>query len=196
MRRAALAFVAWAALASLAGAQSEVVVNIEPPEGWPWKLGDVTGTLGGTAMAWETYDFSIGALDAAVWAGDWEGPVVLHLRAHVPGRPQQAQRQLRVNADFGDRLQAGPATGPVTVLYLRGAEEGGARMSSEGQTASLTIESLMKDPENVNYGHITGTITARLCPVNWFGKTCQDLSLRFDTDMQFDGEFPIRPGKM
>ncbi len=26
-------------------------------------------------------------------------------------------------------------------------------------TASLTIESLMKDPENVNYGHITGTIT-------------------------------------
>ena len=188
MRGAALAFAVWAALAPLAGAQE---VYMPPPEGWPWLLGDVAGKLGGKKVAWQTYDFSIGALDASVWAGDPWGPVEFHLGGFTPGDPKSDRMKLQVTAGFGGALQPGMAVGPVKVNIYLSSNRDGPRLSSDGHRASLTITSLVRSTDNQNYGHVAGTVTARLCPVLWQGKSCQDFSMRFDTDMQFDGEFPV-----
>lgn len=194
MRGVALAFAVWAALSPAAGAQTVAVVDMQPPEGWPWLLGDVTGKLGSKTIAWQTYDFSIGALDASVWAGNPWGPVDFHLTGYTPGDPQSNRMGLHVTAGFGDGLRTGKAEGPVTVVITLGSDDKGPRLTSEGHSASLSIASLVPSKEDQNYGHVTGTITARLCPVLWQGKSCQDFTARFDTDMQFDGEFPIAFG--
>lgn len=191
MRGAALAFAVWAGLAPHAGAQE---VYMPPPDGWPWLLGDVTGKLGGKAIAWQAYDFSIGALDASVWAGNPWGPVEFYLTGFTPGDPQSRRMGLHVTAGFGDTFRTGKADGPVTVVITLGSDDMGPRLSSEGHSASLSIASLVPSADNQNYGHVTGTITARLCPVMWEGKSCQDFTAGFDTDMQFDGEFPITFG--
>jgi hypothetical protein len=166
MRGAALAVAVWAALAPLAVAQE---VYMPPPEGWPWLLGDVTGKLGGKKIAWQTYDFSIGALDASVWAGNPWGPVQLFLGGFTPGNPKSDRMGLRVTADFGNQLHPGKADGPVKVVITLGSDDNGPRLSSEGHSASLTIASLVRSQDNQNYGHVTGTITARLCPIMWEG---------------------------
>ena len=195
MRGAALAFGVWAALATCGVAdEADLAVIMETPEGWPWLLGDVTGKLGSKKIAWQTYDFSIGAMDASVWAGDPWGPVEFHLTGYTPGDPQSTRMGLRVTAGFGDTLRLGQASGPVEVVITLGSEDNGPRLSSEGHSASLSIASLVRSADNQNYGHVTGTITARLCPVMWEGKSCQDFTAGFDTDMQFDGEFPITFG--
>ena len=165
-----------------------------PPEGWPWLLGDVSGTLGKKAVAWQTYDFSIGALDASVWAGETDGVVGLHMRALPPGKPEAKRMALFVIADIGKVLRVGPAAGSVKVDILRYDKRDGPRMSSEGQSATLVIDRLVRDPENINNGTVRGSVTARLCPVKWIGKSCQDFSAKFDTGMQFDGTFEIIEG--
>ena len=186
MRSAALALCGALSLwVGAAQAQQDV------PEGWPWLLGEVSGTLGKKAIAWQTYDFSIGALDASVWAGEREGQIVFHLRALPPGKPQSDRMVLFVTADIGRDLRAGAASGDVTVEIPRGKDREGPRLSSEGQTATLMNDQLRRDPENINNGRVSGTVTARLCPVQWMTKSCQDFSAKFDTGMQFDGTFEI-----
>ena len=39
----------------------------EPPEGYPYPLGDLTGTIGGTAYTLKSYDYSVSAIDPNVW---------------------------------------------------------------------------------------------------------------------------------
>lgn len=189
MRRAALAFCGALSLwVGAAQAQEQV------PEGWPWLLGDVSGTLGKKVVAWQTYDFSIGALDASVWAGETDGQIVLHLRALPPGKPESDRMVLFVSAGIGKSLRVGPAGGNVTVEIMRGKDRKGAGMSSASLNATLVIDRLVRDPENINNGRVSGTVSARLCPVDWFGKSCQDFSAKFDTGMQFDGRFEIIEG--
>ena len=47
------------------------------PPGYPPKMGEITGTLGGKPVAWETFDYSIGAFDASAQArADWNTRVI------------------------------------------------------------------------------------------------------------------------
>ena len=165
-----------------------------PPEGWPWLLGGVSGRMGKKAVAWQTYDFSIGALDASVWAGETDGMVGFHLRALPPGKPKAKRMMLVVIADIGKELRVGPAAGAIKVDILRYDKREGARMSSEGQSASLVIDRLARDADSNTYGKVSGKVTARLCPIKWAGKACQDFSATFVTGMQFDGTFEIVEG--
>ena len=56
----------------------------DPGPGHPPKMGDVTGQLGGQAVAWETYDFSVGAFDGSAWVEHFDGPYKLHLAGYTP----------------------------------------------------------------------------------------------------------------
>lgn len=197
----ALAMIVWAGVAAapvvLAGAALADVAmeGVEDPgPGYPPKMGEISGTLGGKPVAWETYDFSIGAFDASAWAeSDWNSHVVsAHLIGYMPGKPQANRMRLRVDGTFGAVLHPGKAEAPVTVALVRGADFDGPRLSSEGQSAEFVIDSIGPKVPDSYSRHVTGHVTARLCPVNWPFRNCQDIRVSFETDMQVDSALPIR----
>ena len=187
------ALLALLTLASPALAQEVVVVVPELPEGYPPKMGDVWGAFGDQGVAWETFDFSIGAFDASAWVGaGYEAPVMtLHLMAYPPGEPDTMAGRVYAEAEFGAALHVGAGT-EVAVSIMKADDIDGARLSSEGQTAVLVIESIGPDREDSYSRRVTGTIEARLCPIDWDGQECQDLSLAFDTDVQMESTVVVR----
>lgn len=165
------------------------------PAGYPPKMGDISGTLGGKAMAWETFDYSIGAFDASAQARvDWETKEVsLHITGMKPGKPDEDRQRILIKADFGTALQPGPAAGVAQVLFLRGKDSDGPRLVSDRETAEVVLDSIGPQVADSYSRRMTGHVSARLCPVGWAFTKCQDVTLRFDTDVQVDGEVPINP---
>lgn len=164
------------------------------PDGYPPKMGEISGTFGGKPVAWETFDFSVGAFDASAWADrDWETrQVMAHLMGYEPGKPDEMTDRLFVEGDFGKALRTGRAQGAV-VLIVQGQDLDGPRLSSEGRRSRFWIDSIGPKVEDSYSRRVTGRLEARVCPVNWPGQGCRDLVLRFDTDMQMDSELPVTP---
>lgn len=178
MWRAALALMLWAGAAL---AQDDAL-----PEGYPPLLGGASGHLGTKAVSWEFFDFSIGAFDASAWVDqDWNTKeVAFHLMGYRPGEPDNMTFRLLVEGGFGPTLRTGAADAPVRVSVLRGKKIDGAQLSSDGQRAEVVIETIGPKQDNSYLRHVTGHVTARLCPKDWLFKSCQDIDLRFDTDVQ------------
>ncbi len=185
----ALALMLWAGVAP-----AQVVLEIpeETPPGYPPLLGAATGTLGYKPVGWEFYDFSVGAFDASAWVdSDWTTKVVsFHLMGYRPGNPKDRTFRLRVSGDFGTAFHPGAAEAPL-VEVLKGADLDGPRMSSEGQRADVVIESIGPKTENSYLRHVTGRISARVCPKEWLFRSCKDISLRFETDVQMGSAVPV-----
>jgi hypothetical protein len=175
-------------LSSLPAVAEDIAVG-EPElsEDYPPKMGDVSGTLGGEAVMWETFDFSIGAFDASAWVGaGYEEPLMtLHLMAYPPEEPDTMAGRVFAEAEFGDALHIGEGVN-VAVSIMQGDDIDGARLSSEGQSAVLIIDSIGPAREDSYNRRVTGRIEAHLCPVDWEGQDCQDLELSFDTDVQLE----------
>ena len=174
-------------------AQEVEEMDPEMSEGYPPKMGDLTGTLGGVPVAWETFDFSIGAFDASAWAGtDYESGIVsAHLMAYAPGEPDTMAGRIMAVADFGRALKTGKGRN-ITVAILQGDHIDGPRLSSEGQKALFVIDSIGPAVENSYSRRVTGHIETSLCPIDWEGQVCQDLVLSFDTDMQMESTLKVR----
>lgn len=187
MRRAALALLIWA---SAAQAQED-----ELPEGYPPLMGGASGSLGQTAVAWEFFDFSVGAFDASAWVDqDWDSKDVrLHLLGYPPGQPKDRRFRLLVEGNFGAKLRKGAAVAPVRVAVLRGKDIDGAQLTSDGQRAEVVIETIGPKQDNSYLRHVTGRVSARLCPKAWLFKSCQDIELRFDTDVQMGSVVEVAP---
>lgn len=164
------------------------------PAGYPPKMGEISGTLGGKAMAWETFDYSIGAFDASAQARmDWESKVVsLNIMGMKPGKPDDGRQRIWIKAEFGPTLKPGPSEGAVEVLLLRGKDIDGPRLVSDGRMVEVVLDSIGPKAEDSYSRRMTGHVAARLCPVDWMFKKCQDVMLTFDTDVQIDGDFPIK----
>ena len=189
----ALAVMLWAGAACAQEVAVEVPqVTEDLPPGYPPKLGEAHGTLGKKSVAWEFFDFSIGAFDASAWVdSDWETKQVgLHLGGHTPGKPEDKKLRLRASGAFGAKLHVGAANDPL-IEVLRGADADGPRLSSQGERAELVIESIGPKQDNSYLRHVTGHLSARLCPQNWPFKACQDIALDFASDVQFGSAAPV-----
>lgn len=180
------------ALISSPLAAQEVYVP-DLPEGYPPKMGVVSGSLGGIPVAWETFDFSIGAFDASAWVGeDYEsGKVGAYLTGYPPGDPDTKAGRVYAGAEFGAALHTGKGRKPLVEIY-QGQDRDGPRLSSDGEKARFVIESIGPATEGSYSRRVTGQIEARLCPINWEGQVCQDIVLTFDTDMQIESSIAVR----
>lgn len=174
-------------------AQEAAVFEPDLPEGYPPKMGDVSGEVNGVATHWETFDFSIGAFDGSAWAGaDWETKLVTaHIMAYAPGEPERMEGRLYAEADFGRALRTGKGRKVAVEIYAEQDREG-PRLTSEGQKAVFVIESIGPKVEGSYSRKVTGRIEARLCPVDWPEQACQDVTLRFDTRMQIESSVKVR----
>lgn len=186
----ALALMLWAGVAQ---AQVTLEVPEQTPPVYPPLMGSAKGTLGDKPAMWEFFDFSVGAFDASAWVdSDWNTKAVsFHLIGYVPKEPQEMRFRLRVAGDFGKTFHTGAAEAPV-VEVLKGKDIDGPRLTSEGQRAEVVIESIGPATPNSYLRHVTGRISARVCPKDWLFRSCKDISLRFDTDVQMGSEVPVK----
>lgn len=160
---------------------------------YPPLMGTMSGTMGGVPVAWETYDFSVGAFDASAWAeADYDSGIVgVHIMAYPPGEPETMAGRINATAAFGRALKTGKGRN-VEVAIQKGDDIDGPRLSSEGQTAVFVIDSIGPKVEDSYSRRVTGHIEATLCPVDWAEQACQDIVLTFDTDMQMGSELKVR----
>ena len=195
------AAVAFLVLAAAPAAAQVVVVDGKEmrltkedlPEGYPPKMGDVTGTLDGKPVAWETYDFSVGAFDASAGAtSDWETKVIsVRIVGYTPGDPDSDKMRVRLQGDFGTVLRPGAASGNVEIAVLRDKDWDGARLTSDGKRAELVIDSIGPKVPDSYSRHMTGHASGELCPKKWLFKSCKVIELRFDTEVQVGSELTI-----
>lgn len=186
-------------IATALPALSDAPVALEPSDmdmgpDYPPKMGGITGTMGGKPMSWETFDFSIGAFDASAWAdADWETKEVsARMMGYKPGLPDDLRGRIYIEGDFGKALRTGAALNPVVEIY-RGDDRDGPRLTSEGQRAEFVIDSIGPKVEDSYSRRVTGHVTARLCAKDWPLKPCQDITLRFDTNMQMGSTLAVTP---
>jgi len=176
-------------------AVEEILLPVLPdlPDGYPPKMGEVSGSFGGTPVAWETFDFSIGAYDASAWVGmGYETEKIeAHLMAYPVDDPDTKAGRIYAHAEFGAAFRTGKGRN-VTVEIYQGDDRDGPRLSSEGKMARLVIDSIGPATEGSYSRRVVGRIEARLCPVDWKGQDCQDIALQFDTDMQVESTVPVR----
>ncbi|MDQ2067679.1 hypothetical protein Q9295_14980 [Xinfangfangia sp. CPCC 101601] len=152
----------------------------------------MVGSLGGAPVAWETYDFSVGAYDSSAWADlDPDSKrVKARLMGYLVGKPDERPGRIFAIGETGKALRKGKAR-KVEVKILQGEDLDGPRLSSEGQRAEMRIDHVGPQiPDSYNR-KVTGRIKAKLCPIDWPGQKCQNIELTFDTLMQVESTLPI-----
>ena len=192
MRRAILTL---ALLAGPALAQEEL------PEGYPWKMGDMTVTLDGKALPYTTYDFSIGAFDASVQFRDhWlcpengscteTGKALLVVGGYPGANPDAKADVVFVKAIF-ERLPDGPAETTEATVEIRDFRKGATGSWMSTGPVLFTLKAVKRGLEGSDsYGRLEGSVTARLCEavdeVLVEGGACKDFSAEFTSRVQYD----------
>ena len=165
-----------------------IEVQMELPEGYPPKIGDVMANVNGKAQHWETYDYSIGAMDAAAQIRDNQGVVEFVLIGAMVGEPQNRENRLWLTGRMAGKLGAGPVA--AALVEITGPDWDGPRQTSFGQSAEIVLDQV-HDRQDGGYGHATGHFSAVICdgdgePVQVDTTRCQPISGTFDTEIQFD----------
>lgn len=191
MRGGAAGLMAVLVLAGCVAIDDNMAAGMDVPDGYPPKIGEVVADLSGASQRWDTYDYSIGAFDAAVQVMDFNGEIQLRLMGEPAGKPQSKTNRLLMKAVMSDRLQTGALTG-VVIEIIAGEEFDGLRLSSQGSAASVVVDKIAADPARDVIGHVTGRFSAVLCattgqPAVVDRGKCQPIRGTFDSDMQFSG---------
>jgi hypothetical protein len=151
----------------------------------------VTGTLGGKAAQWTTYDYSVGAFDAAVQIRGQADAPEFHRSAQPPGKTEGRTGELRMQGLIGKSLKAGVMTGALDEIGI-GETDDHPRYSSYGQSAEIVLDEVVDTEGPMGYGHLKGHFSAHMCvarggdvPVVNLAN-CKDVAGRFESDFQYD----------
>lgn len=187
MRGAVLALMALVACDAAPGNQpipAPRIVTADLPPGYPPKIGAVAAVLNGKAVAWDTYDYSVGAFDASA---QFVGPKAMpefRLLGMQPGQPGSDRNRLTMKGSG-----SGGALQDVLIEVVAGRDWNGLRLSSAGQKAVLVLDRVTGD--GVSRGHVTGHFLATICaangmPIKVDTRHCQAISATFETEFQYD----------
>jgi len=169
-------------------AWAQTVQEPELPEGYPPVMGEVSATIGDTAMRWQTYDFSVGAFDASAWVSDTDDKITLRIMAYPAGQPDRMEDRLRIVAEFP--LFPSPGSTPKTALIevLGEKDIDGKKMTSQTKAVTFTLDTFTR--ESYAYGRTTGSFEAVICLKRSekakVSSRCKPIKGRFDTSIQFD----------
>ncbi len=180
---------------------AELPVVMETPEGYPWKMGEGRVTLDGATRPYTTFDFSIGALDAAVqFRKDYDcsgqgpcedtGKFALALGAHPDADPDAEASVLRVMGLF-DVLPEGPATTRNVTVEISDAEGRDNHSLMSSGTAELVLTAVRRGRDGSDrYGTLSARVTATVCDARddmlIAGGVCHDVTATFTTEVQYD----------
>jgi hypothetical protein len=186
-----LALVILVGLAGCVDAPPGSAVPGTVPDGYPPKIGTVATELDGKAVAWDTYDYSIGAYDASVQVLNYNGQIQFRLMGEPPGKPDQARNRLVMKAVMANTGQTGPLAKPV-IEIVAGKDWQGVRLTSTGSEISLVLDSLKMMGPSGEYGHVAGQFSTTLCaadgePPRIDRTKCQPFRGSFDSELQISG---------
>ncbi len=144
--------------------------------------------LDGKAIKWETYDYSIGAFDAAVQILGYNDELQFRLYGVPPGQPNPRSGALYIKAVMKTPMQTGSLT-DVVIEIPQSQTDHGLRLTSVGSPVDFRLDSVTQS--DFGYGHVQGHFNALLCmatgePARINSENCQLFKGSFDSDMQFD----------
>lgn len=150
----------------------------EKPEGYPYPLGDMSGTIGKTAYVLKSYDYSVGAIDPNVWVQEYDGRINMRATFESATDPEAPGIALWFEATPPSLLAQG-MTFPANVKLVQ-EQDGAASLPilKSFAPATVTITSFT-DMGSGEYDRIKATLTGKLC--NPGGGGCEPMDLRFDT---------------
>ena len=152
----------------------------------PPLMGRISGTLAAKRVAWETFDFSVGAYDASASVRFVDGRQTLQLFGYAPGNAKSQSGNVLISGNITGLRKPGPLQN-VRVQIPLSTDIDGPGLSSVGQTAVLMIDKIDAPKQDESgYGHAAGRVTAQLCPVAGATGGCQTFTVAFDTQVQFD----------
>ena len=148
-----------------------------PEGGWP-VLGTVTGSIGGNAHVWNSYDFSVGAFDASAWI---EGRM-LNLIFYPEGLSDAKEGLLHVEAPLIELSRSAALAGPARVQIVDNAAWDAPRLRDLSGRVVITRFLADQALSESGYGTIAGSILAQLCEAT--GGGCVPFVGRFETRLQ------------
>ncbi len=158
------------------------------PDGYPPVMGNMSATLDGRRMAWQTYDFSVGAFDASAWVGDDDDNVTLRIMAFAPGKPDQNADRLRIVVEFGLSPTPDDTPRPALIEVLAEDDIDGRKLTSGKTPGVVVLDTFSRD--GYVYGRTSGSFEALICfkrgPKSKVTSQCKPIKGRFDTAIQFD----------
>jgi len=167
---------------------AQTAVEPQVPEGYPPVMGEVTATVGGRDVVWQTYDFSVGAFDASAWVNDLDDQITLRIMAYPEGQPDKMEDRLLIEVVFP--LFPSPGSTPKSVLVevLGVKDSDGRKLTSGTSPVVFTLDEFSRN--SYAYGRTKGSFEATIClkrtATAKLSKKCQPIKGRFDTEIQFD----------
>ncbi|OYU18137.1 MAG: hypothetical protein CFE34_12145 [Rhodobacteraceae bacterium PARR1] len=149
----------------------------EPPEGYPYPLGDLSGTIGGTAYTLKSYDYSVGAIDPAVWVMEMDDGWQMRATFENATDPGADGPEVTFKAKPPAALAKGMRfLAAVELVQSTGDDE--AVLLTSAQPAEVVITDFTEGGSG-EYDRITATLTGTLCAPS--GGGCVPMALRFET---------------
>lgn len=131
----------------------------EKPEGYPYPLGDLSGTIGAAPLALKSYDYSVGAIDPAVWVQEMDGARRMRATFESATDPEADGPELTVLATPPAALAKGMRF-PATVEWTPTA---GAPALRSITPAEMVITGFTEGGSG-SYDRITAMVSGAVCP--------------------------------
>lgn len=161
--------------------EEEPGIVLEPvfvkPDGYPYPMGDMTGTIGPQRYVWKSYDYSVGAIDPSVWLQEIDGALEFHARFESATDPEAYGLVLSLSATPTSLLQQGVSL-PITASLIKEDGKANPAILKTRDPATLTISAFTEGGSG-SYDRITGQISGKMCKPD--GKDCLPVDLRFET---------------
>ena len=149
----------------------------ELPEGYPYPLGDLTGTVGGTAYTLKSYDYSVGAVDPNVWVVQSDDAWRMRGTFENVTDPKAETPELTFTANPPGALAKGMRF-PATVELVKGDDREETVLLRSAEPSEVVITGFTEGGSGA-YDRITATLTGTLCAPS--GGGCVPMALRFET---------------
>ncbi len=149
----------------------------EPPEGYPYPLGDLTGTIGGTAYTLKSYNYSVGAVDPNVWVVQSDDTWRMRGTFEDATDPKAETPELTFKANPPGALAKGMRF-PATVELVKEDDREETVLLRSAEPSEVVITGFTEGGSGA-YDRITATLTGTLCGPS--GGGCVPMALRFET---------------
>lgn len=160
-----------------------ITPTFDPPEGYPYPMGNLSGTIGTDSYVLTSYDYSVGAIDPNVWVQKQDDAFQMRMQFESASDPQGDHPELAIEAAPPALLTAGMRL-EAKVALEQGKGPAKTVLRKTFAPATLAIDTFTPGKDG-SFDRIAGRLTGKMC--NPGGGGCVPMDLRFDTTVYQTG---------